>query len=66
MGYLQRMGRCALVTMRVGGDSMMFQVPRTEIVQHQQISQCPWLSIDTEGQEELEITDLKITFRIGD
>ncbi len=51
----------ALVTMRVvSGDSMMFQVPGTEIVQHQaKLANVSWLSIDTEGQEELEITDLE-------
>ena len=51
----------ALVTMRVvGGDSMMFQVPGTEIVQHQaNLANVPWLAIDTEGQEELELVDLQ-------
>ena len=51
----------ALVTMRVvSGDSMMFQVPGTEIVQHQaKLANVPWLSIDTDGQEELEMLDLQ-------
>ena len=51
----------ALVTMKVvSGDSMMFQVPGTEIVQHQaKLAKVPWLCIDTEGEEELEITDLE-------
>ena len=51
----------ALVTMKVvSGDSMMFQVPGTEIVQHQaKLANVPWLCIDTEGVEEIEITDLE-------
>jgi len=51
----------ALVTMKVvSGDSMMFQVPGTEIVQHQaKLANVPWLCIDTEGEEEIEITDLE-------
>ena len=51
----------ALVTMKVvSGDSMMFQVPGTEIVQHQaKLTNVPWLCIDTGGVEEIEITDLE-------
>ena len=51
----------ALVTMKVvSGDSMMFQVPGTEIVQHQaKLANVPWLCIDTGGVEEIEITDLE-------
>ncbi len=50
-----------IVTMRVvSGDSMMFQVPGTEIVQHQaKLANVPWLCIDTEGEEEIEIIDLE-------
>ena len=51
----------AIVTMKVvSGDSMMFQVPGTEIVQHQaKLANVPWLCIDTEGEEEIEVIDLE-------
>ena len=51
----------ALVTMRVvGDDSMMFQIPGTEIVQHQaKLAKIPWVSVDTEGKEDEEINDLE-------
>lgn len=51
----------ALVTMKVtSGDSLMFQVPGTEIVQHQaKLAKIPWLCITTRGEEESEIADLE-------
>ena len=51
----------ALVTMRVfGDDSMMFQIPGTEIVQHQaKLAKITWVSVDTEGKEDEEINDLE-------
>ena len=46
-----------LVTMIVEGkDSMMFQIPGTEIVGHQaKLSDTTWLPIKTQGIEDLEV-----------
>ena len=51
----------ALVTMIVtSGDSMMFQVPGTEIVQYQaKLANIPCFSVNTQGHEEDEILDLE-------
>tara|TARA_B100000609_G_C17151878_1_gene401343 strand:- start:75 stop:746 length:672 start_codon:yes stop_codon:yes gene_type:complete len=50
-----------LITMRVtSGDSMMFQVPGTDIVEYQaKLANVDWISINTEGVEDLEIYDLE-------
>lgn len=50
-----------LVTMIVeGDDSMMFQIPGTELVQMQaELCGCEWLPIKTQGQPEKEVDDLK-------
>lgn len=50
-----------LITMRVtSGDSMMFQVPGTEIVEHQaRLAGIEWLCIETDGNEVTEIGDLE-------
>jgi len=50
-----------LITMRVtSGDSMMFQVPGTDIVEYQaKLANVDWISINTEGVENLEIYDLE-------
>tara|TARA_B100001996_G_scaffold377824_1_gene361039 strand:+ start:4230 stop:4910 length:681 start_codon:yes stop_codon:yes gene_type:complete len=50
-----------LVTMIVEGkDSMMFQIPGTEIVGHQaKLSGTTWLPIKTQGIEELEVDELE-------
>jgi ABC transporter with metal-binding/Fe-S-binding domain ATP-binding protein len=50
-----------LVTVRItGGDSWMFQVPGTGLVEYQsKISGIPWISVETEGQQEAEISDLE-------
>ena len=50
-----------LVTMLVqGGDSWMFQVPGTSLVEKQaELCQCDWVSVKTEGIPEHEVLDLK-------
>jgi ABC transporter with metal-binding/Fe-S-binding domain ATP-binding protein len=50
-----------LVTMIVeGNDSMMFQIPGTEIVGHQaKLSASTWLPIKTQGIEDLEVDELE-------
>ena len=50
-----------LITMKVtSGDSMMFQVPGTDIVEYQaKLANVDWISINTEGVEDLEIYDLE-------
>ena len=50
-----------LVTMIVEGkDSMMFQIPGTEIVGHQaKLSGTTWLPIKTQGIEDLEVEELE-------
>ena len=50
-----------LVTMIVeGDDSMMFQIPGTEIVGHQaKLSATTWLPIKTQGIEDLEVEELE-------
>jgi predicted ATP pyrophosphatase (TIGR00289 family) len=38
----------------------MFQIPGTEIVQHQaKLAKVPWVSVETEGKEDEEIDDLE-------
>ncbi len=51
-----------LVTMLVNGEnSMMFQIPGTNIVEHQaKISDANWLPVYTDGVEESEVKDLEI------
>jgi len=50
-----------LVTMIVeGDDSMMFQIPGTQIVEYQaRLADIEWLSIRTEGVSESEVLDLE-------
>ncbi len=50
-----------LVTVRItGDDSWMFQVPGTHLVEHQaKIAGVQWVEVHSEGQQELEITDLE-------
>ena len=50
-----------LITMKVtSGDSMMFQVPGTDIVEYQaKLANVDWISINTKGVEDLEIYDLE-------
>lgn len=50
-----------LVTVRITGtDSWMFQIPGTELVEHQaQLAGIPWLQVQTEGIQEEEISDLE-------
>jgi len=50
-----------LVTVRItGGDSWMFQVPGTHLVEHQaKLAGIPWVEVHSEGRQELEITDLE-------
>jgi len=50
-----------LVTVIVtGGDSMMFQVPGTHIVERQaELSDIAWVRVDTTGEEHSEISDLE-------
>ena len=50
-----------LVTMIVtGGDSMMFQVPGTHIVEKQaELSDITWVKVETTGNEKSEILDLE-------
>ena len=50
-----------LVTMCVtSGDSMMFQVPGTEIVEHQaRLAGVQWVPIKTNGEHEVEISHLE-------
>ena len=49
-----------LVTMLVkGGDSWMFQIPGTHLVEKQaKLCSCSWLGVETEGVAELEVDDL--------
>ena len=51
----------ALVTVNItGGDSWMFQLPGTHLVEHQAtIAQVPWIVVDTPGVQEEEISDLE-------
>ena len=53
------------VTMVVtGGDSMMFQVPGTHLVAKQaKLCDTDWISIETLGNEETEISDLENTLK---
>ena len=48
-----------LVTVRItGGDSWMFQVPGTDLVEHQsKLAGIPWVCVETEGLPEVEIDD---------
>ena len=50
-----------LVTMIVeGDDSMMFQIPGTEIVGHQaKLSGTTWVPVNTQGIEDLEVVELE-------
>ncbi|RJU94880.1 MAG: diphthine--ammonia ligase [Candidatus Poseidoniales archaeon] len=50
-----------LVTVRItGGDSWMFQVPGTDLVEHQsKLAGIPWVCVETEGLPEVEIDDLE-------
>ena len=50
-----------LVTVRItGGDSWMFQVPGTHLVEHQaRLADIPWLEVETKGVQEHEINDLE-------
>ena len=54
-----------LVTVNItGSDSMMFQVPGTEIVEHHaRLAGIDWLSIDSTGEESNEIGDLESGLR---
>ena len=54
-----------MVTVNItGSDSMMFQVPGTEIVEHQaRLAGIDWLSIDSNGEESNEIGDLESGLR---
>ena len=51
----------ALVTVNItGGDSWMFQIPGTYLVEHQaSIAQVPWIQVETPGVQEEEISDLE-------
>ena len=51
-----------LVTMCVtSGDSMMFQVPGTGIVEHQaRLAGVEWICLETDGSEDTEIDDLEV------
>ena len=50
-----------LVTMLVqGGDSWMFQIPGTHLVEKQaELCSCSWLAVKTNGKPETEVGDLK-------
>ena len=51
-----------LVTVRItGGDSWMFQVPGTHLVEHQaQLAGIQWVEVKSKGEQETEITDLEV------
>tara|TARA_A100001388_G_scaffold254749_1_gene218702 strand:- start:520 stop:1071 length:552 start_codon:yes stop_codon:yes gene_type:complete len=43
-----------------GEDSWMFQIPGTQLVQHQaELCGCEWLPVATQGEPEKEVDDLK-------
>ena len=50
-----------LVTVRItGGDSWMFQVPGTHLVEHQaKLAGIEWVQVDSKGEQEKEIKDLE-------
>ena len=50
-----------LVTVRItGGDSWMFQVPGTHLVEHQaKLAGIEWIQVDSSGERETEIDDLE-------
>jgi ABC transporter with metal-binding/Fe-S-binding domain ATP-binding protein len=50
-----------LVTVRItGGDSWMFQVPGTHLVEHQaKLSGTQWIQVHSKGEQETEIRDLE-------
>ena len=50
-----------LVTVRItGGDSWMFQVPGTHLVEHQaKLAGIEWIQVDSCGERETEIDDLE-------
>lgn len=50
-----------LVTMIVvGNDSLMFQIPGTSLVEDQaELCGCKWLPVETKGEAEKEVDDLK-------
>ncbi len=54
-----------LVTVRItGNDSWMFQIPGTELVEHQaQLAGIPWIQVPTVGVQEKEIDDLEHALR---
>ena len=51
----------ALVTVHItGGDSWMFQIPGTHLVEHQaKVAGVPWMNVATPGVQEEEIDDLQ-------
>ena len=51
----------ALVTVNItGGDSWMFQIPGTHLVEHQaKVAGIPWMNVATPGVQEEEIDDLQ-------
>ena len=51
----------ALVTVDItGGDSWMFQIPGTHLVEHQaKVAGVPWMNVATPGVQEEEIDDLQ-------
>jgi len=51
----------ALVTVDItGGDSWMFQIPGTHLVEHQaKVARVPWMNVATPGVQEEEIDDLQ-------
>ena len=51
----------ALVTVDItGGDSWMFQIPGTHLVEHQaKVAGAPWMNVATPGVQEEEIDDLQ-------
>ena len=57
-----------LVTVRItGGDSWMFQVPGTDLVEYQsKMADIPWVCVETEGQQEVEINDLEKALSVLD
>ncbi len=55
---------CLVTVIITGGDSWMFQVPGTEIVEKQaELAGLKWLKIDSEGIQEEEILDLEDKLR---
>lgn len=57
-----------LVTVNItGGDSWMFQIPGTHLVEHQALlANIPWIKVDTPGVQEEEITDLETALSVLD